>query len=310
MTPAYLRPSGLSAAALVLLAACAPPASDPSAAMPAGAQPPGLEHVHAVEADPATGTVYAATHSGVWRLPHSDDTVPGARPAAELVGTSTQDTMGLTVAPDGTLYASGHPAPGERPELARPNLGLIRSTDGGLTWQQVSLGGEVDFHALAVAPLDDDRVRITGLDSGTSRLLISDDSGATWSQGASIAAHDLVMTPREPQVVIATTPDGPQISRDAGRTFSAVPAAPLLVTVDVTIDGVVGIDVDGQVWTGSQSLGDWSRHGQVPDAPQAMTYVPAELSDGGPLLLIATATTVLTTSDLGKTWDDVLEPTA
>ena len=36
---------------------------------------------------------------------------------------------------------------------AQPSsLGLIESTDGGKTWQQLSLAGEADFHARSGLP--------------------------------------------------------------------------------------------------------------------------------------------------------------
>ena len=45
------------------------------------------------------------------------------------------------------LYSSGHPAPGSG--LVNP-FGLIRSRDGGRTWERLGLEGETDFHLLAV----------------------------------------------------------------------------------------------------------------------------------------------------------------
>ena len=44
------------------------------------------------------------------------------------------------------LYSSGHPAPNSG--LVNP-FGLIRSRDGGKTWDKLGLEGEIDFHLLA-----------------------------------------------------------------------------------------------------------------------------------------------------------------
>src|SRR5262245_46414750 len=44
------------------------------------------------------------------------------------------------------LYSSGHPAPGSG--LVNP-FGLLRSRDGGRTWDKLGLEGESDFHLLA-----------------------------------------------------------------------------------------------------------------------------------------------------------------
>ncbi|EMU5678966.1 glycosyl hydrolase, partial [Pseudomonas aeruginosa] len=44
------------------------------------------------------------------------------------------------------IYSSGHPARGSG--LVNP-FGVIKSSDGGRTWQQLGLQGESDFHLLA-----------------------------------------------------------------------------------------------------------------------------------------------------------------
>jgi hypothetical protein len=48
--------------------------------------------------------------------------------------------------PSSLLLASDRPGPGS--DMVNP-LGLMTSTDGGDSWRAVSLGGPVDFHAMA-----------------------------------------------------------------------------------------------------------------------------------------------------------------
>ena len=57
------------------------------------------------------------------------------------------DYMGFSATAN-RLYSSGHPAPGSG--LVNP-FGLIRSKDGGRTWDKLGLEGETDFHLLATA---------------------------------------------------------------------------------------------------------------------------------------------------------------
>src|SRR5207302_789314 len=57
------------------------------------------------------------------------------------------DYMGFS-ATSKHLYSSGHPAPGSG--LVNP-FGLIRSRDGGKTWDKLGLEGESDFHLLATS---------------------------------------------------------------------------------------------------------------------------------------------------------------
>ena len=57
------------------------------------------------------------------------------------------DYMGFSATAK-NLYSSGHPAPGSG--LSNP-FGLIRSQDGGKTWDKLGLEGETDFHLLATS---------------------------------------------------------------------------------------------------------------------------------------------------------------
>lgn len=100
---------------------------------------PGLAHVHAVGVDPGDGTLYAASHLGVFRVPASGDAV--------RIANRYQDTMGFTVIGQSHFLGSGHP---DLREDLPSHLGLIESTDGGQTWQSLSLSGQADFHALRV----------------------------------------------------------------------------------------------------------------------------------------------------------------
>src|SRR3954465_931344 len=54
------------------------------------------------------------------------------------------DYMGFSATAQ-NLYTSGHPAP--RSSLINP-FGLMRSRDGGKTWEKLGLEGETDFHVL------------------------------------------------------------------------------------------------------------------------------------------------------------------
>ena len=97
----------------------------------------GVIHVHGLGVDPADGTLYAATHSGLFRIDGAGD--------AERVGEHWHDLMGFTVVGPNRFVASGHPD--LRTDLP-PLLGLVESDDGGVTWTSRSLLGDADFHAL------------------------------------------------------------------------------------------------------------------------------------------------------------------
>lgn len=56
--------------------------------------------------------------------------------------------MGFTIAGPQHFLGSGHP---DLREKLPSRLGLIASTDNGQSWQQLSLLGKADFHALHAA---------------------------------------------------------------------------------------------------------------------------------------------------------------
>ncbi len=217
-----------------------------------------------IEADPAMGHVHnlliqgedllLGTHSGLWRQ------TPGAE--ATLVSEERFDVMGLTGGPSRYL-ASGHPAPGQP---APGNLGLIASTDGGRTWQTVSLSGEADFHRLATSG-----DLVLGVGSGNGELLRSLDSGTTWTALPGPAPFGLAINPADDNAVIATTRQGPMISSDTGSNFAPLRDAPPLIDIAWTTTAVYGVSTDGRLHRSTNGGRAWESAGSVNATPLALT---------------------------------------
>lgn len=258
-----------------------------------------FEHTHGLGYDPDRGIVFAATHTGVWELPTnrlpssfgsgSLVSPPGNVPV--LIENRQQDTMGFFVTDTGLILGSGHPDPAN--STAPENLGLIMSDTAAKEWTTVSLAGEVDFHDIAATSTPSGALRIYGYDATHAKILISDDGGATWSDGAATELRDMTIDPTNPDRTYATTATGLQVSDDVARTFSPVPDAPALVLIDATDTGYVGIDIAGILWhtTGA----GWVQGGTIVGDPQALTFV------GGsePWLLVSDSRGVLATRDFG-----------
>ncbi|MGD9621627.1 MAG: F510_1955 family glycosylhydrolase [Mycolicibacterium sp.] len=190
---------------------------------------PALSHLHGLHMT-AGGTLVAGTHTGLFAI----DPATGV---TSRVGDSEDDFMGLTgVAGSDTLYSSGHPG---RSSSAPNPLGLRASVDGGQTWTDKSLVGQVDFHALAA-----DRDILVGFD-GTTGLRVSSDGGVTWSPGAALAARSLATTATG---VWAITEIGLERSTDSARSFSPVPDAPSLVMIAAAEQALWGLDENGYAW--------------------------------------------------------------
>lgn len=148
--------------------------------------------------------LYLANHDGLYVLE-----------AGELteLGDIDADIMGLAKHPidPNILYASGHPRTGG-------NLGLLKSTDGGRSWQQISEGldGPVDFHLIAVDRVNPDI--IYGMHA--KRLQKSTDGGKSWSYIDELGLDIYqITTGRTENSVYLSTPKGIKISRDGGNSW-------------------------------------------------------------------------------------------
>ncbi|WP_432119696.1 F510_1955 family glycosylhydrolase [Streptomyces sp. bgisy032] len=278
----------VSAAALTaltaVLSACSPTAGPPSG--PAAADHPdrpAVSHVHGLGIDPADRRLYVATHQGVIAV--ADDGT------ARRVGDKA-DYMGFTVIGPKTFLGSGHP---DGDSGAHGNLGLIRSTDAGRSWKTLSLGGTTDFHSLEYA-----HGTVYGYDSTRGVLRVSTDR-TTWDDRAELGALDIAVSPRDRDVVLATTEDGVARSTDGGRTFGAGSGEVLAYLSWPTGGALYGVAPDGGLRRSGDGGATWQKAGTVPGGrPQALTAVDARR------VLAATEGGVYESRDGGRTFAERL----
>jgi len=224
--------------------------------------------------------LYAASHHGLFRIQ------PGSAP--QRVGSSSQDTMGFFIVGPGNYLASGHPAPGEDQPA---NLGLIESSDGGVTWTPVSLTGQVDFHAIDVK-----QGTVYGYDSQTQQIMVSSDR-KTWERRAQLPLADLAASPQDPQFLLATTAQGLAHSADGGRSFILITSAPTLKLVDWSIENlIVGVGPTGIVGTSSDHGATWKPLGTVEGDPVALA------TNGPREVYVATDRGIYASTDGGRTF--------
>lgn len=168
----------------------------------------GWQHIHGLGIEPADRIIlYIATHGDFY---HSHDGNPPFK-----VDIVRADYMAFNAPPSAgiPLYASGHPSTGG-------NTGLIRSTDGGQSWESVAkvLEPPVDFHAMAVSRSDPNV--IIGFDSGGRGLFKTVDSGKTWE---TLQYPDyisaLAISPSDSQIVFAGTGKGIFQSNDGAKSW-------------------------------------------------------------------------------------------
>lgn len=289
----------IAVAAALVVTGCASATSAGPTGQASPTIAPTLQHVHGLGVDSA-GVGYVATHAGVFRLPSLDGSSPTA-PLDGPLGGNTFDLMGFAAEGD-TFYGSGHAAESGGPH----QLGFVRSDDLGVTWQPVSLEGEVDFHDLAVAVVAEGggsaaEVRLVAFDSVSGRIFASADGGETWTTGAQLALRDLTIDTAIPDRVWATTADGVMVSEDEGVTFAPLAGAPMLYLIDSLGDGgLIGVDTTGDVWSGDDSA--WTKTGALSGSVDAFSYSASE-----DVLLAVDERGVVVSDDRGASWRVIAE---
>lgn len=239
-------------------------------------------HVHGLGVDPADGTLYVASHYGVFRV---DDDQP------ERVADRWQDTMGFTVVGPGRFLGSGHP---DLTEDLPPLLGLIESTDAAETWDPVSLLGEADLHAIeAVGDY------VYALDAATQSLVVTTDR-QRWDNIFSAPFLDIASNPADPETVYATTTNGDLVRSVDQAAPVPVEGAPTLAVIDWQPDGpLVGVTPDGTVMVSADGATGWSEVGTLDGPAEALDVTPGRWH-------AATGTGVFESTDDGETWELVL----
>lgn len=281
-----IRPAAVLAAAagLILALSACQPASGPADPTPTHSAASGLPsvHIHGLAVNGETDQILLATHDGLFDISKHPATQIGA----------TNDLMGFTPGKDqGVYYASGHPGKGSN--LPNP-LGLIRSTDGGKTWEQLSRQGESDFHALTVT-----QSGIVAFDG----ILRTSPDGKTWTTVATDFSPAVLAGNPNSDTVLATTPGGLQRSNDGGKTWTLDPSAPVIqFAAFATPTEAVGVQPDGAIHYSSDSGATWTSKGRITGEVQAIAA--AKGSDGKLRIWAATADGILTSTDGGETFQD------
>ncbi len=232
----------------------------------------GVVHVHGLGLNPKDGTLYAATHTGLFHI-LADGT-------AQRAADRYQDTMGFTVTGPDRFLASGHPDLEEmRQSHLPPLLGLLESTDAGRTWRPLSLRGLADLHAIRAL-----HGRIYAYNSTAGTLIVSEDRKA-WDTRSRIPLHDFVVSPAEPGLLLATGPTGLLRSSDGGRTWELLDAPVLSLLAWETPDTLWGVMLTGAVYRSADVGMTWQQQGALAGPPAALlaadNVLYAALQSGG-----------------------------
>ena len=245
----------------------------------------GVVHVHGLGVNPKDGSLYVATHTGLFRIDNG---------RAHRVGNSYQDTMGFTVVGPDHFLGGGHPDLRDE-RLRRPGrpplLGLIESTDAGITWNPRSLLGEADFHGIALVG-----GTVYAYDVTSGRLMTSVDK-SQWEVRSTVGLRSFAVSPDGADVLLGAGERSLLRSTDGGRTWSAAPGPPLAL-VSWAPDRVLwGATGEGGVYSSVDRGSTWNRAGDLPGEPEAF------LADQAALYAAVHEKGIFRSRDGGRSWE-------
>ncbi len=245
----------------------------------------GIAHVHGLGVNPADGALIVATHYGSFRFAVGSN-------AGERLGGSFQDTMGFTVAGPDRFLGSGHPDL-EGLRSGQPSrLGLVESVDAGVSWSPLSLGGEVDFHALAVGS-----DQVYGWDAETGRLLASVDR-LNWNVRSRLDMLGFAVDPMDDDHLVAAVLGGVRESTDGGRAWSQTNGPSVVALTWEATSGLWGADGGGALWRRTGAV--WREAGGLPGQPQVLLATPQSLYAA--VTEASGATSLVESADGGASW--------
>ncbi|WP_269929838.1 WD40/YVTN/BNR-like repeat-containing protein [Aminobacter sp. HY435] len=251
----------------------------------------GKTHIHGLAFDRADPTsVLVATHHGLMKAA-ADGTV-------SPVSDSRDDFMGFVPHPSDAaiLFASGHPQSGG-------NLGFIKSTDSGKSWQQIAPGidGPVDFHQLAVSPTSPDV-----LYGSYGAIQTSRDGGKSWAIAGDGPAKliDLAVSPADPDIVYAATENGLMVSRDGAKGWQQpILAGEPVTTVELASDGTIYAFVPGRgLLRATEAAPDFKTVGEGPDPAGYILHLALDAQAPNRMVAVTGTSAIVVSSDAGATW--------
>lgn len=289
-------PVAVAAAGILFLAGCSAP----------GPEDDGVDfsHVHGLAYSAESGTLRVATHHGM-----VNGVGRGSSWTWTFASAERFDYMGFTqdaVRPD-VFYSSGHP--NDPQSFGGVHLGLRRSTDAGVTWEQRSLKGQVDFHALAALP----QVEGGLVGAWRDQLMESRDGGLTWANQTGPSPAMLGVAATADLVVVAGSdglaggrlgdPSGWQRFADPepGRIATAIAASS---DGSVMFAGTGNGQGAGATYRSTDGAMTWQKVGEPllaeATVPAVFAFDPA---DAGHVFAATVAGDVLESRDAGASWD-------
>ena len=207
------------------------------------------------------------------------------------------------------IYSSGHPAAGSG--LVNP-FGLLRSKDGGKTWDKLGLEGESDFHVMATGwhtnavyvwnPVPNSRMKQPGLH-------YTFNDGFVWNrasaQGIEGNPYAIAVHPDDPKSVALATPNGVFESSDAGESFAKIgPTQGTAVFFDLWYGSY---DTEPRLARMRLKSGPVTQFKLPPLTKDAVSFIAQNPARRDEYAIATFNRNVYISKDAGKTWTPIAE---
>lgn len=224
------------------------------------------------------------------------------------------DYMGFTGTKE-YFYSSGHPAPGSG--MINP-FGLLKSNDGGQTWQKLGLEGESDFHLLA-AGYETNAIYVYNAGpnsrmrrSGIYRTL---NDGFSWERAEASGLKGKVLSlavhPADTAVVAVGTDAGLFLSADQGIHFKPLAKGQQALSVFFELDGQHlwwgSFDASPRFFRLNVHAGKQEAILLPPLTRDAVAYIAQNPVNRGEMAVATFERSVFISEDRGKTWKQIAQ---
>jgi photosystem II stability/assembly factor-like uncharacterized protein len=297
------RACGIVLALAALLAGCGGSGDDGGDTGTSGLAVPWVDpdgdppYVGALSVNPADGTLFFASNTGLFRVPKGDgepERVVGSLQTPDGSGEVSEALVVRFTGPD-ELIGSGHPPGGS---ALPPALGLIRSADAGRTWEPVSELGTADFHALQPSGN-----RLAAALYGEAQVLVSGNGGRGWETRVTpLPLVDLEVDPGDAARWVGTSENGIFVSTDEGRTWRQRDSTANVRVAWHAPGELYRVDPGGAVQLSADGGETWEERGTTGSEPQAITTGP-----DGALYVALIDGTLMQSRDGGRSWTNRLE---
>jgi hypothetical protein len=258
--------------------------------------PPPNEEVGSVAVDPADGALLIGSSIGTFRLPAGATELEPIEAEMSAQGKSGPlNDLVVRFSGPGAVTASGHSRGGTLPE----NAGLIRSADGGKTWESVSGLGEIDYHDIEIAG-----DLLVALRVDQPDVQVSADGGRSFKgQAAPAAARavDITINPADPEQWAVGTEQGVFLSGNSGGSWRQRDTTSGARVAWVAPDALFSAGLDGKVRRSSDGGRTWNEVGTIGAGPKDFSPGPK-----GELYAYVAGGKVRRSTDGGKTWTDLI----